>query len=297
MKTSIFSNKTTGLINNMDLKKPRIKVLYWIMFLIMILVSLFCLLPVVWVALSSFKTPQEINAIPPTFFPEKIDFSAVTNVFTKYNFMKYVSNSVIIIIGCWAFDIILNGLAGYVLSRIKPLGSAVLETLIFWTMLLPGISMVPLYMSFVDVPIFHFNLAGSFIPIFLMTGANAYNIMLFRNFFDSIPMSYLESARIDGCSNISAFAKIIMPLSKPIIMVVSIFSITGSWGNFMWPYLLVGNTDKEPVAVMLYRLRTANLMENEYLMILMLSIIPMIVIYALFSKQIMGGVSMSGIKG
>lgn len=297
MKTSIFSNKTTGLINNMDLKKRRIKVLYWIMFLIMILVSLFCLLPVVWVALSSFKTPQEINAIPPTFFPEKIDFSAVTNVLTKYNFMKYVSNSVIIIIGCWAFDIILNGLAGYVLSRIKPLGSAVLETLIFWTMLLPGISMVPLYMSFVDVPIFHFNLAGSFIPMFLMTGANAYNIMLFRNFFDSIPMSYLESARIDGCSNISAFAKIIMPLSKPIIMVVSIFSITGSWGNFMWPYLLVGNTDKEPVAVMLYRLSTANIMENEYLMILMLSIIPMIVIYALFSKQIMGGVNMSGIKG
>lgn len=297
MKTSIFSTKTTGLINNMDLKKMKFKVMYWMIFLIMIIVSLFCLLPVIWVALSGFKTPQEMNAIPPTFFPEKIDFSVVVKLWNKFNFMKYISNSVVIIVGCWTIDVIFNGLAGYVLSRVKPLGSSILEAIIFWTMMLPGISMAPLYMSFVDVPILHINLVGSYVPIWLMAGANAFNIFLFRNFFNSIPMSYLEAARMDGCSNLGAFVKIIMPLSKPIIMVVSIFSVTGSWGNFMWPYLVLGNTEKEPIAVMLYRLSSAKLLENEYMMVLMLSIIPIVIIYALFSKQIMGGVSMSGIKG
>ena len=281
----------------MDLKKKRFKALYWLIFLFMFLVSLFCLIPVIWVALSGFKTPQEMSAIPPTFFPKKIDLAMVGRLWSKFNFVKYISNSVIIIIGCWIMDIAINGLAGYVLSRVKPLGSSVLEAIIFWTMMLPGISMAPLYMSFADVPILHIKLVGSFIPIFLIAGANAFNIFLFRNFFNSIPMSYLEAARIDGCSNLGAFTKIIMPLSKPIVMVVSIFSVTGSWGNFMWPYLVLGNTDKEPIAVMLYRLSSAKLMENEYMMILMISIIPMVIIYALFSKQIMGGVSMSGLKG
>ncbi|MDY3030493.1 MAG: ABC transporter permease subunit [Clostridia bacterium] len=131
-----------------------------------------------------------------------------------------------------------------------------------------------------------------------MAGVSAFNVLLFRNFFNSIPMSYLEAARIDGCSDLGIFIKIIIPLSKPIIMVVTIFSVTETWGNFMWPYLILGNTAKEPVSVMLYRLSTgASLLDNEYMILLMLSIIPMIIIYAIFSKHIMGGLNMSDLKG
>ena len=158
--------------------------------------------------------------------------------------------------------------------------------------------MVPLYMTFVDVPLIHVNLIGSYLPIWILAGANAFNILLFRNFFNSIPMSYLEAARMDGCSDFGIFGRIILPLSKPIIMVVTIYSITGTWGNFMWPYLILGNTNLEPVSVMLYRLSTGTtIRDNEYMLLLMISIIPMIVMYMLFSRQIMGGLNMSGLKG
>jgi len=158
--------------------------------------------------------------------------------------------------------------------------------------------MVPLYMTFVDVPGLHINLIGSYVPIWIMSGASAFNILLFRNFFNSIPMSYIEAARIDGCTDMGIFARIIIPLSKPIIMVVTIFSITGTWGNFMWPYLILGNTNLEPVAVMLYRLSTSSsLLDNEYMLLMMISIIPMIIMYSIFSKHIMGGLNMSGLKG
>ena len=298
MKKKSFATKTQGLLNFADLKKPQFKLLYWAMFAIMFIISLICLLPTLWIALSGFKDVNEMYAIPPTFFPKTFNLGRIGTLWTKVNVFKYFTNSVMLIIGCWACDIIINGLAGYVLSRIKPIGSRLIETLVFWSMLLPGISMVPLYMTFVDVPIIHANLLGSYIPIWVMAGANAFNILLFRNFFNSIPMSYLEAARIDGCSNLGIFRRIILPLSKPIIMVVTIFSITGTWGNFMWPYLVLGNTDFEPVAVMLYRFSSGStLMENEYMLLLMISIIPMIIMYFFFSKQIMGGLNMSGLKG
>ena len=298
-KTSKFSTKTTGLLNYSDLKKIHFKLLYWFMFLILMVVSLICLLPSIWVAVSGFKEVSEMYAIPPTFFPKEWNFGRVFEVINKVNVGKYFTNSIILIMGCWACDIVINGLSGYVLSRIKPVGSKLIQTLVFWSMLLPNVSMVPLYMTFVDVPGIHANLAGSYAPIWLMAGASAFNILLFRNFFNSIPMSYIEAAKIDGCSNLRIFAKIILPLSKPIIMVVTIFSVTGTWGNFMWPYLILGNTNKEPIAVMLYRLSSSAgaLAENEYMILMMISILPLLIIYSLFSKYIMGGLDMSGIKG
>ena len=296
-KTSGLS-KSEGLLNFSDMRKVRFKMLYWAMFAVMLIMSLICILPTIWVALTGFKSTQEIYAIPPTLFPKAFNIGNVSEVFKKVNVLKYFGNSMILIIGCLACDIVFNGFAGYVLSRLRPIGSALIETLVFWSMLLHGISMVPLYMTFVDVPLLHINLVGQYTPIWLMSGASAFNIMLFRNFFNGIPMSYIEAARIDGCSDVRIFSKIILPLSKPILMVVTIFSVVGTWGNFMWPYLILGNTNKEPVSVMLYRINTSSsLLENEYLILLMLSILPMLVVYAFFSKYIMGGVNMSGLKG
>ena len=293
-----FATKTQGLLNFDDLKKPRFILLYWVMFAIMLIMSLVCLLPVIWVALSGFKSSSEMYAIPPTLLPSHIDLGMITALWNKVNFAKYFGNSLMLIIGCLICDIVINGLAGYVLSRIKPMGSKIIETLVFWSMLLPGISMVPLYMTFVDMPVFHINMVGSYVPIWIMAGANAFNILLFRNFFNGIPMSYIEAARLDGCSDGGIFTRIILPLSKPIIAVVTIFSVTGTWGNFMWPYLILGNTELEPVSVMLYKYsQSQNIMQNEYMLLLMLSIVPMIVMYMFFSKQIIGGLNMSGVKG
>lgn len=297
-RISRFSTKTDGLLNYSDLKKPQYKILYWAMFSILMLIGLICLLPVLWVAVSGFKEVSEMYAVPPTIIPKTFDISRISDVWKKIHVFKYFKNSCILIVGCLACDILINGFAGYVLAKLKPMGSRLIESLIFCSMLLPGISMVPLYMTFVDMPGLHINLTGSYAPIWLMAGANAFNVLLFRNFFNSIPTSYLEAARIDGCSNAGIFGRIILPLSKPVLMVVSIFSITGTWSNFMWPYLILGNTDKEPVSVMLYSMsESASLMENEYMILTTMSVVPMIIVYAIFSKHIIGGLDMSGVKG
>jgi len=295
-----LNEKTEGLITVHDLKRTSVKVGYTLMFVFLVILAFICLLPIIWVALSSLKTPAEMYKIPPTFFPEQINIENIGNIVGKINFSKYFINTLCIIVGAWLADVIFSGLAGYVMSRIKPKGTPLLETVFFWSMLLPGISMAPLYMTFVDMPFFHINLTGSFIPIWMIAGCNAYHIMLFRNFFNSIPMDYIEAAKIDGCTSMGIFFKIILPLSKPIMVVVTIFSVIGSWSNFFWPYLILGATDKEPISVLLYNISNSasiNLQDNEVMMVAMLAIIPPMIVYAILSKYITGGINMSGIKG
>ena len=293
-----LKSKQEGLLNFSDFSKFRYRLLYMVMFVIMLIISLAALLPIIWVFLSGFKTPAEMYSIPPTLFPSRFAWSSVTNAWQKIKFASAYINSTYLILGSLVFDILLNGMLGYALSRIKPSGSRIIDTLVFWSMLLPGISMVPLYITFVDVPFLHINLSGNFLPLWIMAGANAFNVLLFRNFFNGIPMSYMEAAWIDGATNLKIFFSIILPLSKPIIMVVAIFSVTSTWSSFMWPYLLLGSSNHEPVAVKLYQLSVAGkLQDNELMLATMFSIIPPTVFYCIFSKNIMGGLSMSGIKG
>lgn len=294
-----LSEKTEGLINFSDLKSFKVKIAYGIIFVLLLIIAVACVLPVIWTALSAFKTPEEMYRIPPTFFPSSFDLSRVSKVANQVNIFSYLLSTLWIIVGCWLIDVLFNGFAGYVLSKIRPIGIPVVETLIFWSMLLPGISMAPLYMTFVDMPFIHINITGSYIPIWIMAGCNAFNIMLMRNFFNGIPKEYMEAARIDGCSDSGIFFKIMLPLSKPVIAVISIYSVIGSWNNFMWPYLVLGGTNKEPLSVLLFQISNGvvALRENDILMIAMIAAIPPVIIYTLLSKHISGGLNMSGIKG
>jgi len=293
-RMSGFSGKTSGLINSYDLKKFRFKLLYWSMFLFLIIVTVICLFPSVWIFLSGFKEREEFYTSG--LFPKTIRLSKLVDVWNMLNFWKYYLNTLVIMAGDLVFCIVFNGLTGYIISRIRPKGTKLLITIIFWTMLLPTtVNMIPLYMSFVKVPIFGINITNTYIPMWLMSGANAFYILLFRSFFDSISMSYIEAARIDGCTTLGIFARIILPLSKPIIMVVSIFTVTGSWGNFLWPYLVVHNPEMRPITVQLFELRRI-VADDAYMLVLLFTIIPPAILYLIFSRHIMGGVDIGGVK-
>lgn len=295
-----LDEKRNGLLNGMDLHNGKNKAIYGVMTALLIVLSLVCLLPILWVAVSCFKTPAELYSVPPKLLPSGISFDKVKEIWSKISFFRYFRNTMIQIGGALIFDIMINGLAGYVLSRVRPLGSALLETLIFGTMLLPSVSMAPLYMTFVDMPLLHVNLTGSFLPLWMQAGCSAFNIMLFRNFFNGIPIDYVEAARIDGGTNIGIFFKIIMPLSKPILVVETIFCVINSWKSFMWPYLILGNTKKETISILLYQVNSGgniNITETQVMLVILLSVVPPGIFYAIFSRQIMGGVNMSGVKG
>lgn len=294
----MFSNKNEGALNSMDMRKRRNKVIYWCMFLILCVIALICLLPPIWILLSSFKSARELLQIPPVLLPESFEIDKFVTIWNNLSFGRYYLNTILIALGSVVFSVVVNGLAGYVVSRLKPRASALYATLILWTMLLPNtLSIVALFMNMVDFPIFGWNLTNTFWPMWFISGANAFQILLYKNFFDDIPVSLIEAARLDGCSRIKVFSRIVLPLSTPIVAVDAIFTISGVWGDFLLPYLVLSDKKLKTVMLAIYDMSTGTTYSiDQQLAGIVFAILPPIIIFFFLQKYIMGGLTIGGVK-
>lgn len=292
-----FSKKRSGAISALEMKKPSVKLAYWIVFALLIIATIVCLFPPLWILMSAFKDTQEFLAVPPTLFPHSFHPEKIKILLEKTNFFDACFNSVIMTLGDVLSSLLFNGLAGYVISRLKPKGSTLIATMILWTMMMPtSVATVPLFMTFVDFPGLHINLLDTYFPMWMISGANAFNVLLFKNFFDSISKSYIEAARIDGCSNVGIFTRIILPMSKPIVVTVAIFTFNGAWGSFFWPYLVLKDSSKMVVGLQIFKMKES-VSVDLYVMALLFAIIPPSLVFMFLQKHIMDGVSLGGVKG
>lgn len=291
-----FTDKGTGALLSMDMRSAASKWIYWSIFALLMLLALICLLPPLWVFLSSMKSIKEITRIPPSILPERFDFGKFVDVWKLLHFEVYYLNTLVLAAGSVLFAVVFNGITGYVLSCLKPRGTALILSLVMWTMLLPNtLSMVPLFKNMISLPILGINLTNTYWPMWLVAGANAFNILLFKNFFDGIPISLVEAARLDGCGRISIFSRIILPLSLPIIAVVAIFTVNGTWSDFLLPYLVLNKRSMYTVMIQIYN-TSGTLALDQQLVSLVFAIIPPVVIFFIFQKYIMGGITVGGVK-
>ena len=292
-----IESKKEGLITSSDYKRLSVKISYWLIVLFLVLCSLIALLPIVWAFLSGFKELNEYYSVNPTLLPQKISWDKLVDVSTKLKIGKSFINSMILFFGCWVGEVIVGGIAGYTISRLQPKGSKMLFTLMLWTMMMPHtLTMVPMFMTWTDFPIIHINYQNTWIPLWTGSMANIFNILLFKNFFDGIPKSYIEAAKIDGCSNIGIFAKIIVPLSVPIISTITVFVFNGTWNNFMGPFLYLKDPNMATVALRLYN-TTQGFTEPEQMLAAFVVMIPSVIVFMICSKQILGNNMNVGVKG
>lgn len=285
--------KNNAILRNFDMRKPGVKLIYNIIFIVSIIFLLICFFPLVWVILSSFKNIKEFVK-DTTIFPRTFHVKDFAKTWNDLNFMKYYVNSAISVLGSVLCAIFFNGLFGYVLSRIKPAGLKIIQALVMWGLLIPATtSIVPLFVNLARL-----KMTGSFLPLWLSIGANAFYVILFKNFFDSLPNALLEAAKIDGASEMTIFIKIAIPLSKAIVMVVMLYAITASWSDFLLPFLMLQNTKLETVMVKLFSLmRGAKINDVEMLRAIVFAIIPPIILFIIFQKQITQVTIQAGIKG
>lgn len=289
---SKLSNKKSGVIVFTDLKRPSVKIGYIFIMVIMILCSVICVFPPLWVMISSLKDIKEFLSIPPTIIPHSFHPEKLIETWNMMNFTSSYLNTLWVAIGSVVCAIVFNGLMGYVFSRLKPAGTVLVFSLMLWTMMLPNtVGLVPLYKHIINV-----KLLNSFVPLWLMRGASAYYVIVFKSFFDSISKEYIEAARIDGCTDLMIFFRIVVPLSKPVIMVITLFTLNGVWSDFLWPYLTLTDKNLFTVMVKLYRMGT-NYSIDKKMIAMTFAIIPPIILFAIFQKHIMTGFSLGGIKG
>jgi multiple sugar transport system permease protein len=291
-KKSKIREQGNGIIREFDLNRASVRLGYNTILIVSALIIFASLAPIVWVMLSGFKDIREFTRST-SVLPAEFDLARYLKTWNDLRFYKYYWNSFISVAGSVLSAVFFNGLLGYALSRVKPAGSKVVYALVMWGLLIPATtSIVPL---FVNISRIHLN--GSFIPLWLCIGANAFYVVLFKNFFDSIPASFIEAAKLDGCSDFGIFRRIAVPLSKAIVMVVVMYAITAAWSDFLLPYLLLNNTGLETVMVRLFQFRNGTANDVAILRSIVFVIIPPILLFLIFQKQITQVTIQSGIKG
>ena len=288
-----LSTKRDGLLNFSDYKTIGNKIAYGVFIFLLIMFTLVAIVPILWLFITSFKTVNEINSTEYHLFPEVFDINKLFNLWTKLDFGRYYVNTLIVVVGAVICSVVFNGLLAYAVGVLKPIGYKVVNVLVLLGYMIPSaLAMFPLLMQLTDL-----KLIDSYLPLWLMFGANAYYYLLFKDYFEKIPQALIEAAKVDGLSDFGIFLKIVLPLSKSIIGVVAIFTMTAAYSDFLLPYLILQDENMHTVMVAVYNLSgTTTLDASEMLMLLVISIIPQIIIFIIFQKQIMNTSANSGMK-
>ncbi|MFG2586857.1 carbohydrate ABC transporter permease [Streptomyces sp. NBC_01166] len=286
------------LISPAQLGRPRGKAVYWIVFaLVAAAFTLAFLGPLYWMVTGGLKTTQEVVQSPPTAFPSSVHTENYSQAWNVMDLARLLFNTLYYAFGALAFQLVLDVAAAYSLSKLRPIFGKVILGMMLATLMIPAtVLVVPQYLTVLDVPIFERNLLNSPWAIWLPSVTNAFNIFLLKRFFDSIPGELLDAAAIDGASPLRTLRSIILPISRPILGVVSIFAVVGVWKDFLWPMLTLPDPGKQTLNVGIYSLSNG-VPTNVLIAALTIASVPTLLIFLLFQRNIMSGLTAGGLKG
>lgn len=254
--------------------------------------------PILLLAKAAITPTQDTLRQPMAFWPHGMDWANLSTAWDTMQLGHLIVNTVWLAAGSWVAQLVVATTAGYALSVLKPKYGPILNGLVLGTLLVPTVVLlVPLYLTILHPPGLHHTLLNSFWAVWLPAGANAFNILLIKRFFDNLPREIFEAARVDGAGPFRLFGSIVLPMSRPILGVVSVFAIIASWKDFLWPLLVLPDPGKQPLSVRLPTL--AGSVELDILLagLLVSTLIP-IVLFLLVQRLFLRGASLGGaLKG
>src|ERR1700722_17208024 len=294
------TTSTRTLISSVALNRRRGKITYRIVLtLVIVLFKLVFIGPLYFLFAGGLKSTQEAVATPPQPYPHVVDPSNYVQAWNRLDVGKMLWNSVYYAAGALAFQLVFDVTAAYSLSKLRPVLGNVVLFLMLATLMIPAtVLVVPQYVTIVNLPLVHWNLVGTPEAIWLPSVANAFNIFLLKRFFDSIPTDYIDAAAVDGASRLMILWKIVLPMSRPILGVVSIFATVTVWKDFLWPLLVEYgySPTREGLNVGIWQ-ATYGTPENLIIAASAMAAIPTIVFFLIFQRNIMAGLTAGGIRG
>ena len=289
---------TRTLVSPAALARPRGRAVYWSVFSgVVLLFALAFLFPVYWMVTGAMKSPDEVTQTPPTIIPKHWHLGGYTDAWDLMQLPQHLWNTVVQAAGAWAFQLVFCTAAAYALSKLKPAFGKVILGGILATLMVPAQALVvPKYLTVADLPLIHTSLLNDPLAIWLPAVANAFNLYLLKRFFDQIPRDMLEAAEIDGAGKLRILWSIVLPMSRPVLGVVSIFALVAVWQDFLWPLMVFSDTDKQPISVALVQL-SQNIQLTVLIAAMVIASIPMVAMFLLFQRHIIAGISAGSTKG
>lgn len=263
----------------------------------MIAIGLIMVYPFVWSFFSSFKSQQQLyGGNPLALLPDEATLDNYRRLFEVLPFDRFIVNSVVLSIAIPVAMIAVASLTAYALTRLQFRGRNVLFLAFVATMMIPShVTLIPNYKIIIDM-----HLANTYLALFLssmFTGANAFNIFFFRQFFLSFPKDLENAAIIDGCSRFGVFLRVILPNAKPAIATTAILSFRSVWNSFLWPMLVITDYDRLTLTVGLKYLKE---WETNWAVLLAgatISIVPILIVFFAFQRQFVASTMNTGFGG
>ena len=291
------SGADRGALSTADWRRPQVKWTWRSMhFLLLVLLLVWCLGPLLLLAKFAFTPTQEILSHPMALIPDGLTTKNLDQAWNRYHIDKYFLNTVWVALGSWFVQILVATTGGFVLSVLRPKWAKALNWAVLATLFVPAVVLlIPLYKIIVNPPIGE-SLINNFFAVWLPAGASAFNVVLVARFFDSLPREIFEAARVDGAGPFRLFWSIVLPMSKPIVGVVSVFAVIASWKDFLWPFLVLKSQSVMPLSVYLQSM--ANVDKGTLMAALAISTLIPIAMFLIFQRMFLRGAGLGGaVKG
>jgi multiple sugar transport system permease protein len=254
--------------------------------------------PLLWLAKSAITPTGDTISHPMSLFPHGAAWHNLKAAWVDVHVGRYFWNTILIAFGSWATQIIVATTGGFALSVLRPRYGKLIMGLLLGTLFVPAVVLlVPLYIEIVHPPIVHHTLIDTYWAVWLPAGASAFNVVLVKRFFDNLPREIFEAARIDGAGPFMLFWKIVLPMSKPILGVVSVFAVLASWKDFLWPLLVLTDPNKQPLSVRLPTIQSQTEL-GVFLAAMFIACLVPVAGFLIFQRSFLRGNGLGGaIKG
>lgn len=252
------------------------------------------LAPFAWMVSTSLKPSGEVFGYPPTWIPSTLTLASYMSALRAAPFGRFFMNSTIVAGASTLASVMTSALAAYSFARLRFRGREVLFLLFLGSMMVPRqVTFIP---SFLLMK--WFSWVNTYLALWIPGAAGGFGIFLLRQFFQELPVELEEAARIDGCTRLGILTRIILPLSKPALATLAIFSFMYAWNDFLWPLLVTTSESMRTVQVGLAMFMGDYAIEWNLLMAAaVLSSLPTVIVFLLFQRYFVRGIAMTGLKG
>ncbi len=263
--------------------------------LVLVLGGIWMLLPLVWMVSASLMPLSEVIKVPPVWFaPTKYSVGNFREVWLDIGFWRFARNSAFIAITITTCQLLTSTMAGFAFARYEFPGRTVIFIVILSTLMIPfQVIMIPLFIMMARL-----GLVNTYWGMIIPAIVTPFGIFLMRQFMLGVPKSLLEAARIDGAAEPYIYARIMLPLSKPALAALTIFTFLSAWDDFLWPLIIINSKEKWTMPIAMSRFTEQYIAQTHLQMAgAACMFLPVLIVFLLMQRNFIEGVAMTGLKG
>jgi multiple sugar transport system permease protein len=258
------------------------------------LLAIFSIAPLLWMLSVSFMPVGEASHFPPPFLPSSLSWENYRQLFERIGIGSYFGNSLLVSAAITLLSLLINTMAGYAFAKLRFAGRDRIFQLLLAALVIPAqVTMLPLFLMMKQL-----GLANSYAGVVVPALATVFGIFLVRQYARSIPDELLEAARIDGAGELRIFFQIVLPMLKPVLVTLAIFTFMASWNDFMWPLIVLTDQEHYTLPVALASLSREHIQDVEMMMAgAVITVLPVLALFLLLQRYYIQGLLLGSVKG